>query len=112
MSAAIRRRMTLAAATKRTPKPTGTPAVSGAPTVHISSLRCTPLYPVTTETALRVGIETPHGVFQVFVGGEHDIEPGDRFILDGKEWPIRRVDPWDDGRGGMFKNLYIEDLRR
>lgn len=63
--AAFRRLARLTAGTKRSPDMVG--GQRGAPAVHLTDLRCTPLDPVEPDLQQRMGLDTPHTLLQSYV---------------------------------------------
>lgn len=61
-SATFNRWATVRASTKRSPDISS--GKRGSPTTNISSLKCTPLTPVDPELRQRMGLETPHTLWQ------------------------------------------------
>src|SRR5688572_11129417 len=58
---------TVTAQTKRSPRVTA--GKRGEPELHLPDFLCTPLDPVTAETAIRLGLEAPYTLRQTFVAG-------------------------------------------
>ena len=109
MSATFARRLTVTASTKRPP------AVSngkrGELAAYLSTLKCSPLDPVSAEISQRVALNTPHEVLQAFIGAD-DVREGDVLTVGGKDYPIKAVEDWANFRGVTFRVLVVEDLKK
>lgn len=90
--------------------------------LHLTNIPATPLEPVSVEIAMRVVLQTPHEVWQCFVGGDYEIREGDVLVVArpadangrGKKMPIRAVEtvPWEDGQDvTMTRRLVVEELK-
>jgi hypothetical protein len=62
--------------------------------VHIASLRCLPLDPVTPEVAMMAGLDAFAEVLQTMVEGGLDILEGDVFVVGSTEHKVRAVGQW------------------
>ena len=78
---AMQRLLTVTATTKRTPAMVN--GKRGAPTTHLTGVRCMPLDPASPDIAQRAGLNTPHMLLQT--------------VADG---------------GDTFYELVLEDLKR
>lgn len=85
----------------------------GEPVMHIASLRCTPLDPVSSDLAQRVGLDSPYELLQTMTE-ETDVREGDVLVVDGVDYPIRAVGDWTWRVTGAsaFCALVLEDLKR
>ena len=85
----------------------------GEPVTHIAAMKCTPLDPVSSEQALRVGLESPYELLQTLTE-ETDVREGDVLVVDGVDYPIRAVGDWLWRVTGAsaFCVLVLEDLKR
>jgi len=84
----------------------------GAPTVHLSGLQCTQMYPVSTDTQLRAGMDTPHATWSLFLVGQHDIRQGDWLALDGSDYTIQGLQVWEFPKGqGVYMQLTVEEAK-
>ena len=103
------RLLTVTASTKRPP------AVSngkrGELAAYLSTLKCSPLDPVSAEISQRVALNTPHEVLQAFIGAG-DVREGDVLTVGGKDYPIRAVEDWANFRGVTFRVMVLEDIKR
>lgn len=103
------RLLTVTASTKRPP------AVSngkrGELAAYLSTLKCSPLDPVSAEISQRVALNTPHEVLQAFIGAD-DVREGDVLTVGGKDYPIRAVEDWANFRGVTFRVMVLEDIKR
>ncbi len=107
MSASFTREAVIAASTKRGSLTGGKRDV---PVIYLVSIQCTPLYPVSAQTALRAGLDTPLDVLQTFTESS-DIVEGDILVVGAKEYPIKAVLNYPM-RTGAYKQLILEDLKR
>jgi hypothetical protein len=64
---AMRRLLTVTAATKRTPAVSG--GKRGVPVVKLTDIKCMPLDPASPEVSQRVALDTPHTLLQTIVDG-------------------------------------------
>lgn len=103
------RLLTVTASTKRPP------AVSngkrGELAAYLSTLKCSPLDPVSAEISRRVALNTPHEVLQAFIGSD-DVREGDVLTVGSKDYPIRAVEDWANFRGVTFRVMVLEDIKR
>lgn len=103
------RLLTVTASTKRPP------AVSngkrGELAAYLSTLKCSPLDPVSAEISQRVALNTPHEVLQAFIGSD-DVREGDVLTVGSKDYPIRAVEDWANFRGVTFRVMVLEDIKR
>lgn len=103
------RLLTVTASTKRPP------AVSngkrGELVTHLTTLKCSPLDPISAELARRVALNTPHEVLQSFIGSD-DVREGDVLTVGSKDYPIRAVEDWANFRGVTFRVMVLEDIKR
>ncbi len=110
-SASFRRMARLTASTKRSPLIAG--GKVGVPALHVPELRCTPLDPISAETAQRLGLDTPYTLRQIFVADvAPDVVKGDLLVVDGHEYPVRAVEPWDWSPGETYLRVVVEVLER
>lgn len=101
---------TLTASTKRSPAIAG--GKRGEPALHVPALACTPLDPVSAQTAQRIGLETPHTLLETYADGALlDVRASDVLVVGAREYPIRFVGDWEF-RGGKYLHLVLEDLQR
>ena len=108
-SASFTKLATVTASTKRNPDVSG--GKVGAAATNLSSLVCTPMYPVSDETAHRLGLDNPFEFKECFVQGGLDIVKGDYLVISSEEYPIRFVEAWswppdDEDR----LRLVVEDI--
>lgn len=75
---------------------------------NLTSLQCSYPYPLSGEVKLRMGLDTPHEILEVFTMAI-DIETGDIFVFDGVEYPIKAVEKWPR-INGRFLRLILEEL--
>jgi hypothetical protein len=110
VSLSFGRLLVATASTKRNPAITG--GKRGEPVAHLASVTCTRLYPVDAETQQRLTIESPYTTWVVFADGEPDVEAGDRWVQDGKEFAVKFVEQWpwpvDDKN---YRRLVVEENR-
>lgn len=89
----------------------------GLPVVHLTGLSCTQLFPPSAYNdrgglMLREAMNTPHTSWDTFVMGTHDIRQGDLLEVDGKEYTIRGVQPWEFPRSqGSYMQLSVEEVK-
>ncbi len=82
----------------------------GAPTTHLEGLQATQLFPTSTDVLLRLGLNTPHATWSLFVVGSHDIRAGDWLNLDGNDYTIRGVQVWElPKEQGLYTQLTVEE---
>jgi hypothetical protein len=77
----------------------------------LSDVACTPLDPISEETARRFGIETPYTVRECYVDSALTIGKGHVLVVDDQDYPIRAAEPWE-WRGGRYLRLVVEVLQR
>lgn len=106
-SASFTRLTTVTASTKRAVMVSGK---RGTPATNIASLKCTPLDPVNSEIAQRLGLDTPHELLQTYTEAA-DIVEGDFLVVGAKEYPIKAVADWQWG-DVVYRHLVLEDLKR
>jgi hypothetical protein len=108
----LTRLATVTASTKRRPAISG--GLIGVPVTSISSLKCTPLQPISPDVAKRQALNTPHEVAQTFVIGSPDIKEGDILVIGSREYPIKAVENWSNASTGKGAHLLlvVEDLKR
>jgi len=111
-SNALTRLATVSASTKRSPSISS--GKRGAPTTKLSSVKCTPLDPVTEEVRRRVGLETPHELLMCYALGSIDIKEGDILVVGSEEYPIKAVGEWAASPQGSdgYRELIVEELKR
>lgn len=112
MSASFRRMMVVDASTQRPPATPG--GKRGTPVEYLLYLKCTPVDPVSPETKLRMGLNSPYAVWQTFVDSDVDIVAGDVMVIEGASYPVRLVAdwPWAVGTADRFKVVMLEELRK
>lgn len=95
--------MTTVASTKRNPAP-----VSGritAPVAYLTTLRVTPLWPVSNETVRQLDINSPREMKECFAVPDGDTLPdvkeGDILTVAGVDYPIYWAGEWPDLSGGI-----------
>lgn len=86
---------------------------SGLPEIHIADLACTPLMSVdetgvTASRAQALG-SAMVGRKQVMVFENKDIKSGDLLVLNGKEYPIVEVNPWNVSE--PFMTLIVNEVQ-
>jgi hypothetical protein len=83
----------------------------GDPVTHVTSLKCTPLDPVSDDAIRRLNLNTPGQLLETYVEQPVDIIKGDRLVVDGKEYPVRAVAPWVWKPGETtYLHLVLDDL--
>jgi hypothetical protein len=108
-SASFTKLATVSASTKRNPAPSS--GKVGALATNLSSLSCTPLYPVSDETANRFGLENPFEYKETFVQGGLDIKKGDYLVIGSEQYPIRFMESWAWPPDGVARlRLVVEDI--
>lgn len=111
MRLSIRRMMSVAASTKRSPTTVG--GKRGEPTVYLTNIRCMPLDPINPELAQRMGLETPLTLRQTYTEAGLDIRQNDILTVDGIDYPIRACGVWANGITPDGCNaLVVEDLKK
>lgn len=115
-SATFTRQMTVTASTKRPPAIVG--GKRGAMVAHLASVSVAPLTGVSTETAMRAGLDTPYSLLQTFAD-DVDIAEGDELTPATGEYanvalPVRRAMklPWGVRGETMRLHIILENLRR
>lgn len=98
--------LTVTASTKRRPAVSG--GKRGEPVTEIASLTCTPLDPISQDTANRFGINSPVEFKECFTE-DLDIVKGDILVVGSEEYPIKFVAGWD-WQSTKFKHLVLEDI--
>lgn len=97
--------------TKRLPSLVG--GKRGEPAIYLEAVSCTPLDPVSEQTALRLRLNTPHTLRQVHMEDSVDIIKGDVLVLDGRDYPVQAVEkrkwPLD---ASYYLAVYVEALER
>ena len=93
--------------TKRNPSISG--GKRGVPITRLTNVKCTQRYPVSQETALQIGLNTPYTAWEVYVEEDQDIQAGDVLVMDDAEYPIRYTDlyPWPGGLN--YRRVVIEE---
>ena len=76
---------------------------------NLTSVKCSYPYPISGELKLRMGLDTPHEILEIFTMAV-DIEAGDILVYGGIEYPIKAVEKWPRGNG-RFLRLMLEELR-
>ena len=111
-SRALARLATIAASTKRSPAISD--GIRSGPQTYLSSIKVTPLDPVTEEIRRRPGLETPHELLMCYAVGDLDIKAGDILVVGSNEYPIKAVGEWYESPQGNddYCQLIIEDLKR
>ncbi|HRF49102.1 MAG TPA: hypothetical protein PLC98_15830 [Anaerolineales bacterium] len=79
--------------------------------VHLTDVPCTPLMPISQETAVRNGIEAPSGKSVLYVEGSTDVRTGDVAEIDDKELPVVAASRLPDRRGGDMLELVVQVVR-
>lgn len=76
---------------------------------YLINVKCSSIYPLGSDIKLRMGLDTPHQIFEVYTETV-DIETGDVFVFSNVDYPIRAVEKWpfSDGR---FLRLVVEGLK-
>jgi hypothetical protein len=107
------RQLTVTASTKRPPAIAS--GRRGAPVENVADMPCTPLWPLDSETRLRVQLDTPHELRQTFAPGDYDVREGDVLVVDEVEYPIRSVADWawsgDANGAGSYLQIVVEELK-
>lgn len=103
------RLLTVTASTKRPPAVVS--GKRGELAAYLSTLKCSPLDPVSAEISQRVALNTPHEVLQAFIGAD-DVREGDVLTVGGKDYPIKAVEDWANFRGVTFRVMVLEDIKR
>lgn len=74
------------------------PIVSGGKSAeaeaHLSNVRCTPMLPLSNETAIRAGLDSPAGRWVVYVPLDTDVRGGDIVVMRGKRYPVKVASPY------------------
>jgi len=101
MSASFDRLLRVTCSTKRPPALSGGKRDEAA--ANLTGKLCTRFYPVTAETAIEAGLQTPHTVQQVYMDKDTDIRNGDYLTVDGVDYPVKAAFlwPWVDGESYM-----------
>lgn len=86
--------MTCEGAVKRVPDPSGTPSLTGARAYSENLIRCTPIWPISAEDASRLVSQAPYEVQQIFCEPDTNVQQGNYWIQDGKEYPVVAVEDW------------------
>ena len=96
-----------------TKRATMTGGKRGEAVLHLSALRAVPLQPASPELVLRLQLQTPHQVLEMYIVGHHDIQTGDLLVVEGREYPIRGVAAWRaPGRQiGAYTHVVVEDVQ-
>lgn len=115
-SPAFIRQLTITASTKRPPAIVG--GKRGEMVAHLASVQIAPLTSVSSEVALRAGLDSPYALLQTFAD-DVDIVDGDELTpadgeFAGVAMPVRRVMKLAWGVRGDTTRLHIllENLRR
>lgn len=112
MNLGLRLMATILVGLKRSPEVVA--GARGEATLYRSDLRATPLCPVDGETRARVATDSAHTVYEAYVFDEVDIRNGDILISDGRDYPIRAVEPWQYavplGAAVVVRRLLVEDV--
>ena len=106
-SASFNHQATVTASTKRASVVSGK---RGAPTTYVASLKCTPLDPVNSELAQRLGLDSAFELLQTFMEAV-DVAEGDVLVVGTKEYPVKYVGDWT-WRNAVCRHLVLEDLKR
>ena len=114
--ASFTRQLSITASTKRPPAISG--GKRGAMVVNLAAVNVAPLTGVSTEVAMRAGLDTPYNLLQTFAD-DVDIAEGDELTPADGEYanvalPVRRVMKLAWGVRGETTRLHIlmENLRR
>ncbi len=101
------RQMTVAASTRRAPGVVA--GKQGDPKVHVPTMRCTPLYPASTETARRLDIDAPTNLLEAFTA-EADVRDGDQLVVGNKTYAVTKALTWP-WRNHTFVHMVLEEVR-
>ena len=114
MSQAILRLMTVSASTKRA---TLTSGKRGTPTAYLASVLCMPIDPVPAGEArdhlLRMGLESPIGLYQTLTAGGQAIISGDTLTVGSQDYAIRLVESWAESSNlsDAYLRLILEKVK-
>jgi len=120
MSAAARRQATVIASTLRPPALSG--GKRGEPVLHLSALRCMPIDPVGTQTAMRFGLQAPYTQLETFAfpgtgssaGSEElpDVARGDVLVVGAVRYTISGIAAFDSRHGSAHLILERDNAGR
>lgn len=81
------------------------------PSVHLTSLKCTPPDPVDEEIRMEVELSKPFQALQTFLAGDLDIREKDVLVVDGVEYVVRAAGLWRWDSQTKTVRLIVEDKR-
>lgn len=105
---AISEFLTEAASTKRL---AGGGGQTQAPVANLSSVRCTPVLPLSSDTLMRLKLDAPYLLREVYVGASYDIREGDYLTVGDLDYKIKNTQLWD-AFGIAFMQLIVEEQKR
>lgn len=115
-SPAFARQLTITASTKRPPAVSG--GKRGAMVANLASVQIAPLTGVSSEVALRAGLDSPYNLLQTFAD-DVDIADGDELtpaegVYANVAMPVRRAMklPWGVRGETIRLHILLENLRR
>ena len=76
---------------------------------NLKKVKCSYLYPLGSDVKLRMGLDTPHQIFEIFTQLV-DIKAGDVFVFAGVDYPVRAAEQWPNPNG-RFLRLIVEGLK-
>lgn len=83
----------------------------GLPVDYLAGLACTQLIPTSSEIMLRLGLDTPHATWDVYVIDAHDIRQGDTFVTAGREFTVKGVQKWTfPKQQGEYMQITLEEV--
>lgn len=85
------------------------------PATHLVGLKCTNLFPADSARAgalVEQGIlQALTNVYETFLQGNHDIRPGDVLVVDGAQYTVAAVAPWQKPNSAeYFMHLTVEKI--
>lgn len=100
--------LTLTASTKRL---AGTGGQTQEPIANLSGVKCTPVLPLSSDTLMRMKLDAPYLLREMYVGASYDIREGDYLIVGDLDYKIKNTQLWD-AFGIAFMQLIVEEQKR
>jgi hypothetical protein len=82
--------------------------VQGGPVTVITTLPCTPLYPLSPELIQRTATTSPMALRVCYSETDKDVRSGDKLFVGGKRYDIKGLAPWKSPDGDTYLEIVVE----
>jgi hypothetical protein len=82
--------------------------VFSGPVTVITTLPCTPLYPLSAELIQRMATTSPMVLRVCYSETDKNVRNGDKLSVGGKQYDIKGVSPWKSPDGDTYLEIVVE----